>query len=186
MVCFCQEHQEGPAYAANTVRYIAAKGNLTRTDQCAGTLGLRLNQDYGTTTPGTTVGSFCCGLTPCCADDSAQWDLMANGTIVPRSNHAVCIGAKSAGAAGSHKSKLILVPVGSPEALIFEDILRGTGGAPQMPQMVQQPPGVVQMAQPVLAQPSAQPVLAQPSAQPVLAQPSAPVSQLAPPAYGIR
>ena len=88
---------------------------------------------------------------------------MADGTIVPRSNHDVCLGVKSGG------KKLILVPVGSPEAFIFEDILRGAGA----PRMVQQPPGVVPMAQPVLTQPSA------PVAQ------LAPVVQLAPPAYGI-
>ena len=158
MLCCCQENIEGPAGNANSVRYNLATGNLVRTDQCAGMWGFRLDQNMDKQEPGTEVGSFRCGLTPWCGDNSAKWDLMSNGTIVPRKNPAVCLGG------GPEYKKLTLVPVGSPDAYIFEDILRGTGAAP----IVQQPPGAVPTALPVMTQPS-----------------TAVAAGLAPPAYGV-
>ena len=98
------------------VRYDAPSGILTRVDGLSGKYGLIWNQDWGHVSPGTTISSFRCGLTPCCAHDAGQFDLMSDGTIVPRRDHAVCVGFDKRG-------RTVLVPVGHDDACVFDDVL---------------------------------------------------------------
>ena len=97
------------------VRYDAPSGILTRVDGCSGKCGLILNPHWGEVKPGTAINSFRCGLTPCCAYDAARFDIMSDGTIVPRKDHAVCVGFE--------KGKTVLMPVGHADACVF-DVIR--------------------------------------------------------------
>ena len=124
LVCCCAGHVRGTGTAATgdnsnavRVRYDAPSGILTRVDGLSGRCGLIWNQDWGHVSPGTTISSFRCGLTPCCAHDAGQFDLMSDGTIVPRRDHEVCVGFDKRG-------RTVLVPVGHDDACVFDDVLR--------------------------------------------------------------
>ena len=126
LVCCCAGHVRGTGTAGTTstggdhavrVRYDAPSGILTRVDGLSGRCGLIWNQDWGHVSPGTSISSFRCGLTPCCAHDAGQFDLMSDGTIVPRRDHAVCVGFDQRG-------RTVLVPVGHADACVFDDVLR--------------------------------------------------------------
>ena len=121
LVCCCEGLTQGRGGNAIQVRYDASSGILTRTDGCAGSCGLALNQDWDKVSPGTEISSFRCGVTPWCAHSSMRFDLMSDGTIVPRKDHTVCVGFEG--------SKAKLVSQGSVNACVFDDILRGASVA---------------------------------------------------------
>ena len=121
LICCCAEHVRGTGTGVDgsdnavRVRYDAPSGILTRVDGCSGKCGLILNPHWGEVKPGTAINSFRCGLTPCCAYDAARFDIMSDGTIVPRKDHAVCVGFE--------KGKTVLMPVGHADACVF-DVIR--------------------------------------------------------------
>ncbi|MGB1604861.1 MAG: zinc-ribbon domain-containing protein [Promethearchaeia archaeon] len=125
LICCCAPHVRGTGSGTGVdgsdnavrVRYDAPSGILTRVDGCAGKCGLHLQHDSftGEVKPGQQIQSFRCGLTPCCAYKTAQFDIMSDGTIVPRKDHAVCVGFE--------KGKTVLVPVGHADACVF-DVIR--------------------------------------------------------------
>ena len=122
LICCCAAHVQGTGgTGAVRVRYDAPSGILTRVDGWSGACGLILNQDWGEVSPGTGISSFRCGLTPCCTHDDAQFDVMSDGTIVPRKDHTVCVGFEG--------GKTVLVPVGHAGACIFDDVLRGAAAS---------------------------------------------------------
>jgi hypothetical protein len=111
-MCCCSDLHIGGEASAVSFVYDEPSGQFERPECCC----QHLHVEWTNYSPGTKVLSFKCGI--CCTPDNERWDIMSDGTIVPRGKSGLVLGliSKDGGRTG-------LVARGDPNTLFFKELM---------------------------------------------------------------